>query len=158
MILLLPLNFSKKYQNYQQSHIWSKISFLKKLSDLIETLAYYYQIPYSKNVKVWTKLEIFLLNKTFIRILILFCTTPYVIRFPFIYEKFSNQANGRHDFLTFKVDYSRLSELNFSYFIDTFGEFSKFKSMNATKGNYYNLSSCQLSKTAKVAILLRHHA
>ena len=45
------------------------------MSELIETLTYFYQIPYSKNVKVGTKSDNFLLNNIFILILILFFET-----------------------------------------------------------------------------------
>ena len=48
----LPSNFLKKYQNYQQSPFWSKMLFYRKLSDLVKTLAYFYQIPYPKSDKV----------------------------------------------------------------------------------------------------------
>ena len=38
------------------------------MSDFVETFTYFYQIPYSKNFKVWTKLN----NKIFVGILTLF--------------------------------------------------------------------------------------
>ena len=50
----------------------SKILFNKKLSDFVETFPNFYQILYPKNVNVLTKLDIFLLNEIFIRILTLF--------------------------------------------------------------------------------------
>ena len=40
----------------------------KKLSDLVKTLAYFYQIHYPKSDKVWIKLNKFLLNKIFVPI------------------------------------------------------------------------------------------
>ena len=53
--------------------------FSKMFFDLVETLAYFYQISYPKIFKVWTKLDNLLLNKIFIQILILFfCITPYL--------------------------------------------------------------------------------
>ena len=42
------------------------------LSNFVETLPHFYQIPYPKNVNVWTKLDNFLLNKIFVGILTLF--------------------------------------------------------------------------------------
>ena len=42
------------------------------MSDFVETFTYFYQIPYPKNVKVWTKLNNFLLNIIFDPILTLF--------------------------------------------------------------------------------------
>ena len=50
----------------------AKILFNKKLFDLVETVTYFKQMPYSKNVKFLTKLDNFLLNNIFIQILILF--------------------------------------------------------------------------------------
>ena len=60
--------WGKKVINFN-SNFRSKILFNKKLSDFVETFTYFYQIPYSKNVKVWTKLNNFLLNKIFVGIL-----------------------------------------------------------------------------------------
>ena len=42
------------------------------MSDLNKPLTHNYQIPFSKNFKVWMKLNNFLLNKIFVPILILF--------------------------------------------------------------------------------------
>ena len=39
------------------NHFWCKILFSKKLSDLIETLKYFFRYLIQKNLKVWTKLE-----------------------------------------------------------------------------------------------------
>ena len=35
-------------------HFWNKNLFHKMLSNFVETLPHFYQIPYPKNVKVWT--------------------------------------------------------------------------------------------------------
>ena len=68
------------YRNFQQLSLPSKILFKEKLSDFIVTFTYFYQIPYPKKCKIWTKLNNFLLNKIFIRILTLFFRiTPYVL-------------------------------------------------------------------------------
>ena len=72
MILFLPHNLFKNYQKYYWSHFRSKVLFNKKLSDFVETFTYFYQMPYSKNFKVWTKLNNSLLNKIFVGILTLF--------------------------------------------------------------------------------------
>ena len=50
------------------------------LSDLVETLPHFYQIPYPKNFKVCTKLDIFLLNKIFVGILTLFFESHLISR------------------------------------------------------------------------------
>ena len=53
--------------------------YYKKVSDLVKTLAYFYQIPCPKCDIVWTKLDNFLLNKIFVPILIVFfCIGPYL--------------------------------------------------------------------------------
>ena len=55
--------------------------YYKKLSDLVKTLAYFYQIPYPKSDRVWTKLDNILINKIFVPILIVFfCIGPYVMK------------------------------------------------------------------------------
>ena len=81
MALLMILILFKKMCNKKSiiifsSHVRNKILFNKKLSDVFKTLLHYYQKPYPKNVKIWAKLDNLLLNKIFIHILILFCTTP----------------------------------------------------------------------------------
>ena len=53
-------------------HIWSKILCNKNLSDFVETFTYFNHITYLKNVKVWIKINKFLLNKFFASILKLF--------------------------------------------------------------------------------------
>ena len=44
--------FKKKNQNYLLGDIRSKILFSKNLSNFVETVAYFYQVLYSKNAKV----------------------------------------------------------------------------------------------------------
>ena len=69
----------KKYHNFRR-HFRSKILLNKRLSNLKKKLTHNYQIPYSKNFKVWTKLNNFLLNKIFVPILILFLwIRPYML-------------------------------------------------------------------------------
>ena len=61
------------------SHFRSKILFNEKLFIFVETFTYFYQIPYPKYLKVWTKLNNFLLNIIFGPILTrFFCIWPYV--------------------------------------------------------------------------------
>ena len=61
--------------------------YFKKIVPFGWNFGIFYQIPYLKNVKVWNKFDNFLINKIFIRVLILFLcttrTTPYNIKFPF---------------------------------------------------------------------------
>ena len=97
---------------------------------LIKTLTYFYLIPYSKNVKVWSQLDNFLLNKIFIRILILFlCITPY----------FTGSRYHVKDTYSCVSD-TNLQEKNNNFMLCKIN-FNKF--WDARSEDYYEISFCK---------------
>ena len=106
VILTFFKNFQrqKKYHNFR-SHFRSKILLNKRLSDLNKPLTHNYQIPFSKNFKVWAKLNNFLLNKIFVPILILFLLLrPYLTKYSIV-KHFDIQNVANMNIISLSIEY-----------------------------------------------------